>query len=300
LQARTSLTTSLRALSRRQVVASGCIDIIARWAILVILASIVSLLVNAPIWPPSLEMAPILLLLWIYGLFNLFATIALVGPKLKGLLNIGFIVDIVFISLLTYLSHDPRDLFYPLYLLPLVSASFRLRPFSSLLTGVFAAALYILAYLLARIGPNNGTPPYELLALIGLSMRVIALVYLPWLISILVERWTVGSRHPQSLLKGKQRDARSEGITYRDQMRSLHEVAAKLSATTNEQSILDTTLMEVHHLVPYTRALVLLSTNEPDELKISASYGLGETDQGKRVVADGKIRQVLHSSDAVC
>jgi signal transduction histidine kinase len=284
--------------TRWQLLGGDRFYIAARWAVVVLLALIGSLLVKAPLWPPSLAMPPILLLIWGYGLYNLLATIALIVPTLSGLLNIAFIVDIIFISLFTYVSHDPRDLFYPLYLLPLVSASFRLRPISSLLTGFFAAGLYVVAYLIARIGPNNGTPPYELLALLGLSLRVIALVCIPWLTGSLAERWTTNNRLSVALAERKQQEALNEANAYRDQMRSLYEVAYTLSTTMNYQSVLDTALTESRKLVPHRCALVLLSTGEPDELFIAASFGLRDGDQLQRLqLGTGQIGQVLRSSD---
>ncbi len=284
--------------TRWQLLGGDRFYIAARWAVLVLLALIGSLLVKAPIWPPSLAMPPILLLIWGYGLFNLLATIALIAPILSGLLNVAFIVDIIFISLFTYFSHDPRDLFYPLYLLPLVSASFRLRPISSLLTGFFAAGVYVVAYLLARIGPNNGTPPYELLALLGLLLKVIALLCIPWLTGGLAERWTANNRLSVALAERKQQEALNEANAYRDQMRSLYEVAYTLSTTMNYQSVLDTALTESRKLVPHTCGLVLLSTGEPDELYIAASFGIRNTDQSQRLqLGAGQIGQVLRSSD---
>jgi signal transduction histidine kinase len=273
--------------------------IATRWAVVLLLAIIGLLLVPAPIWPPSLSMPPLLLLIWSYGLFNLLASIALFLPILSGLLNIAFVVDIIFISLFTYLSHDPRDLFYPLYLLPLVSASFRLRSFSSLLTGFFAAGLYVVAYLLARVGPNNGTPPYELLALLGVGLRVIALICIPWLTGSLAERWTANNRLSVALAEQKQHAALDEANAYRDQMRSLYEVAYTLSTTMNYQSVLDTALAESRKLVPHTCGLVLLSTGEPDELYVAAAFGAREGDLSQRVqLGSGQVGQVLHSSDA--
>ena len=127
----------------------------ARWAVLVLVAVISSLLVEQPLWPFSLDMPPILQLVWAYALFNLLAWVALFVPALGALLNVAFLIDIIFISLFTYFSKDPRDLFYPLYLLPLVSAAFRLRPSGSLLAGVVAAMAYVTAYLLARPAPAD-------------------------------------------------------------------------------------------------------------------------------------------------
>ena len=285
--------------TRWQMLGGDRFYIAARWAVLLLLALIGSLLAHAPLWPLSLSMPPLLLLIWAYGLFNLLATIALLLPIFSVVLNVAFVVDILFISLFTYFSHDPRDLFYPLYLLPLVSASFRLRPLSSLLTGFFAAGLYVAAYLLARVGPNNGTPPNELLALIGLSLRVIALICIPWLTGSLAERWTANNRMSVVVAERKQQAAFDEANAYRDQMRSLYEVAYTLSTTLNYQSVLDTALAESRKLVPHTCSLVLLSTGQPDELYVAAAYGARESDRAARVqLGTGQIGQALRASDA--
>jgi signal transduction histidine kinase len=243
-------------------------------------------------------MNPILRLVWAYALFNLLATLALFIPALGALLNIAFLVDIVFISLFTYFSQDPRDLFYPLYLLPLVSAAFRLRPSVSLLAGVVAAGGYVTAYLLARIGPGNGTPPYDALGLVGLLLRAIALVCIPWLTSGLAERWTSNNRLSVALAEQKHQEALEEANAYRDQMRSLYEVAYTLSTTMNYQSVLDAALSESRKLVPYTCGLVLLSTGSPDELYIAAAAGLNEIDKQQHIQLDtGRIGQALRSGD---
>ena len=257
-----------------------------------------SLLARQSLWPPALAMNPILQLVWAYALFNLLASLALFVPALGALLNMAFLVDIVFISLFTYFSKDPRDLFYPLYLLPLVSAAFRLRPSVSLLAGVVAAGAYVTAYLLARIGPGNGTPPYDALSLVGLLLRAIALVCIPWLTSSLAERWTSSNRLSVALAEQKHQDALGEANAYRDQMRSLYEVAYTLSTTMNYQSVLDAALSESRKLVPYTCGLVLLSTGSPDELYIAAAAGLSETDKQQHIQLDmGRIGQALRSGD---
>jgi signal transduction histidine kinase len=272
--------------------------IVARWAVLALLVIIGRLLAGRSLWPPSPAMNPVLLLVWCYGLFNLLATLALFFPQLSILLNLAFLLDIVFISLFTFFSHDPRDLFYPLYLLPLVSAAFRLRPSASLLTGVVAAAAYITAFLLARVGPNNGTPPYDALGLVGLLLRAAALVCIPWLTSGLAERWTTTNRLSVALAERKRQDALSEANAYRDQMRSLYEVAYTLSTTMNYQSVLDAALSESRKLVPYSCGLVLLSTGRPDELYIAAAAGINDGDQQQRIQLDvGRIGQALRSGD---
>lgn len=105
---------------RWQLLGGDRFYIAARWGVFVLLVLIGWLLAQQPLWPITPSMSPILLLVWVYGLFNLAMTVALVVPTLNGLLNGAFIADILFISLFTYFSHDPRDLYYPLYLLPLV------------------------------------------------------------------------------------------------------------------------------------------------------------------------------------
>jgi signal transduction histidine kinase len=272
--------------------------IAARWAMLALLGVIGSLLAGQPLWPLSPSTDPILLLVWGYALFNLLASLALFAPRLGGLLNLAFLADIIFISLFTYFSQDPRDLFYPLYLLPLVSAAFRLRPSVSLLTGVVAAAAYVMAYMLARIGPDNGTPPYDTLSLVGLLLRATALVCIPWLTSGLAERWTSNNRLSVALAERKQQDALGEANAYRDQMRSLYEVAYTLSTTMNYQSVLDAALSESRKLVPYTCGVVLLSTGAADELYIAAAAGVSEPDKQRRLQLDtGRIGQALRSGD---
>ena len=296
-----SPTTSVAPVSshaRWQMLSGDRFYIAARWATLALLAVIGSLLARQSLWPPALAMNPILQLVWAYALFNLLASLALFVPALGALLNMAFLVDIVFISLFTYFSKDPRDLFYPLYLLPLVSAAFRLRPSVSLLAGVVAAGAYVTAYLLARIGPGNGTPPYDALSLVGLLLRAIALVCIPWLTSSLAERWTSSNRLSVALAEQKHQDALGEANAYRDQMRSLYEVAYTLSTTMNYQSVLDAALSESRKLVPYTCGLVLLSTGSPDELYIAAAAGLSETDKQQHIQLDmGRIGQALRSGD---
>src|SRR3954471_16770423 len=105
----------------------------ARWGILLLLLAISGLLINERIWPPAPTMHPFLLLIWVYALFNLVTTLALFVPPLGGVLNITFVADIIFITLLTFFSGSSYDIFYPLYLLPLVGAAIRMRSNGGLL-----------------------------------------------------------------------------------------------------------------------------------------------------------------------
>jgi signal transduction histidine kinase len=300
----TTTATPTAARARWQLLSGDRFYIAARWAAVGLLALIATLLTKQSLLPIYSGMPPLLLLAWGYALFNLLATVALFVPALGVLLNLAFVVDIVFISLFTAIGrspepgNDPGDLFYPLYLLPLVSAAFRLRPAASLVTGAGAAVAYVVAYLFARYGPNNGRIPTEALPLLGLLLRSVALVCIPWLTSALAERWTESNRLSVALAEQKQQDALHEANAYRDQMRSLYEVAYTLSTTMNYQSVLDTALIESRKLVPHSTALVLLSTGQADELFVAAGYGLREGDQQKRLLlSDGQVGQALRSPD---
>jgi signal transduction histidine kinase len=274
----------------------------ARWAVLVLLIVTGGLLANQPLWPPSPAMSPILLLVWGYALFNLLATFALFLPALGPVLNLAFVVDIAFFTLFTFfnpgVNADARDLFFPLYFLPLVSASFRLRPSASLLIGLVAAGAYVIAYLIARVGPGNGPPPRDALGLVALLLRGASLVCIPWLTGGLAERWTATNRLSVALAEQKRQDALNEANAYRDQMRSLYEVAYTLSTTMNYQSVLDAALFESRKLVPHVCGMVLLSTGNQDELYVAAAYGIREGDHTRRIqIGAGRIGQALRSAE---
>ena len=155
----------------------------ARWAVLILLIATSGLITGQPFWPPVRPIPPFQLLIWGYVLFNVLATLALFLPALGGLLSIAFLVDIVFVTLLTLFSQSTHDLFYPLYFLPLVGTAMRLRPSHGLVAGLIAAGAYVGAYLLARAGPDNGRPPRDAIELVALALRGMVLAAVPWLAS---------------------------------------------------------------------------------------------------------------------
>jgi signal transduction histidine kinase len=270
----------------------------ARWGVLLLLLATSGLLTSQPVWPPGPAMHPFLLLIWMYALFNLITTLALFLPPLGGVLSIAFAADIIFISLLIFFSGNTREIFYPLYLLPLVGAAVRMRPAGGLLIGLFAACAYMGAYLLPRIGPDNGRPPRDALDLVAMGLRCMILVAIPWLTSGLTERWGVANRRSVVLAEKQTEHAWSEANIYRDQMRALYEVAYTLSTTMNYQSVLNVALTEGRKLVPYVSGLVLLSTGQPDELYVAASHGVGTNDATQRInVSKGRLAQMLRASD---
>jgi signal transduction histidine kinase len=208
------------------------------------------------------------------------------------------VVDIAFITLLTFFNQDPRDIFFPLYLLPLVSAAFRLTTRASIATGALTAAAYVAAYLLARVGANNGSPPYDTLGLMSLVLKSAALVFVPWITGGMAERWSSSNRQSVALAEQERLDALNEANAYRDQMRALYEVAYTLSVTGNYQNVLNAALTESRKLVPHTSSMVLLSTGEADTLFVAASHNLSGADQSARlVVSRSTVGQVLRQGE---
>lgn len=271
---------------------------VARWGVVVLLFGVVGLASKQPIWPPFVSTHPFDRLAWAYVAFSLVASAALFVPALRPVLSWAFAVDIAVITLLTLLSQDPGDIFYPLYLLPLVSAAFRLSPRASLLTGVLTAVAYVAASLLARVDPSSSAPD-GLLGLMSLLLRAAALVFIPWITGGMAERWSSSNRQSVALAEQHRLDALSEANAYRDQMRALYEVAYTLSTTGNYQNVLGAALAESRKLVPHTSSMVLLSSGEPDTLVVAASYNLPEADRAARlVVGKGALGQTLRQGDA--
>lgn len=275
---------------------------LTRWIALALLIAISRLLTNEPIWPPLASSSPITLLVWGYTLFSLLTTAALFVHALGSLLRVAFAVDIAVITLLTYfnLNKDQPGLFYPLYVLPLVSIAMRMRPSRGVLTGLLTALAYAAASVGARIGADNGSIPRDTLGIVAISLQGAALVFIPWLTSGLAERWHAANRRSIALAEQKTQDALGEANAYRDQMRALYEVAYTLSTTMNYQSVLDSALIESRRLVPHSCSLVLLSTGQPDELYVAAGYGLREADFTSHVrVGLGRVGQALRAAEPV-
>lgn len=283
----------------RQMLEGDRFYAIGRWGVVLLMFGVISIVSEQPIWPPLTTGSPFEPVTWAYALFSVVATAALILPRLGRLLDWAFVIDIAFITTLTFLNRDSRDLFYPLYLLPLVSAAFRFSPPASLLTGFLTAGSYMAAYLLARIGANNGSPPTDTLGIVSLLLRAAALVFIPWITGGMAERWSTSNRQSVALAEQQRLDALGEANDYRDQMRALYEVAYTLSTTANYENVLNAALSESRKLVPHTSSLVLLSSGEPNTLFVAASYNLDDADRAaKVVVARGTIGQLLRNGEA--
>jgi signal transduction histidine kinase len=270
---------------------------LARWLTLVLLLSVTQVLTGAALWPFSLSSHPLAIVLWSYGAFSLIATLALVIPPAAPLLSLAYLADITFISLMTFFGGDQTAIFFPLYLLPLINAAIRQPPNVSLLSGIVAAVFYITAL----IGWQRILAPeavFTQLDYAALGLRALMLIFLPWLTSGLTERWSENNRQSVVLAQQQADQALTEARAYRDQMRSLYEVAYTLSTTSDYRQVLDAALRESRKLVPFTAGCVLLSSGNGDELYVAASQSFSVADQTRRVAGlHGALAHALRSPE---
>lgn len=269
----------------------------ARWLIIVLLFAISRLLTDAPLWPITMESSPTVIVLWAYAIFGLITTVALFIPAFNSLLSLAYLFDIAFISLLTLLNGEEHVIFFPLYLLPLISAAIRQPPAVSLLSGVVASVFYIAALLiwLQVLGSNMELEPLDF---VSLGLRVVTLTFVPWLTSGLAERWSANNRRSVEVAQQQSDQALRDAHAYRDQMRSLYEVAYALSTTMDYRYVLESTLRESRKLVPYAAGMVLLSSGQPDELYVAVGESLDVGDLNRTIrIGKGDLGAALRSPD---
>ncbi len=273
--------------------------IIARWMVIGLLFVISPLITGESIIAISAVRHPDSLLIWFYALFNLVASLALVIRPLAFINRTAFFVDIILITLLTYFDQSGTDLFYPLYFLPLIGAGMQISGRRGLVLGCLAAAGYIAAFVALRIGIDTGLMSNPL-QIVAVGLRCMTLILIPWLTGGLAGRSGTVNRRRVVEAQQETRRAAFEAYTYREQTKALYEVAYTLSATVNYQSVLDVMLTECHKLVPYTTALALLSTGEPDELYVAAAVGLPESEKTLRpIITASPIGKALRSGDPI-
>ncbi len=294
----TTTSTTANALgSRWQMLGGDRFYTFARWLIILLLFAISSLLTNAPLWPITATSSPTVIVLWAYMLFGLLATVALFVPLFSPLLNLAYLFDIGFISLLTLLNGEKHVIFFPLYLLPLISAAIRQPPAVSLLSGIVASVFYIAAIGISQ-SVLHRTETFAAIDYVSLGLRVLTLSFVPWLTSGLAERWSANNRASVMAAQQQSEQALRDAQSYRDQMRSLYEVAYALSTTMDYRYVLESTLRESRKLVPYTAGMVLLSSGQPDELYVAVSESLQIGDQNRPIkIGKGNIVAALRSAD---
>lgn len=272
---------------------------LTRWVTIILLFVVSQFLTDNGIWPVTLESEPLTIIVWAYAAFSLIATIALFIPFTSQLLSLAYLIDLVFISLMAFFAGQHIEIFLPLYLLPLINAAIRQSSAVSLLSGVVAAVFYVAAFMgWRRILAEEVV--ITLLDYVTVGLHALTLSYLPWLTSGLAERWIENNRQSVVFAEQQAEEALTEARAYRDQSRSLYEVAYALSTTMDYRNVLETALRESRKLVPYTCGFVLLSSGQPDELFVAASQSVGIADQARRIrVNGGRLSQALRAEAQV-
>jgi signal transduction histidine kinase len=268
----------------------------ARWLTVLLLFPVTQFLTGQTIWPVSTASPPLVIVLWAYIGFSLLTTVALFIPGTAALLGLAYLVDLMFISLMAFFGGEQVVIFFPLYLLPLINAAIRQPPAVSLLSGIVAAVFYLAAF----IGWRRLLAQDALLTLldyVALGLRGLTLSFVPWITSGLAERWSENNRQSVVDARRQAEQALTEARAYRDQMRSLYEVAYTLSTTVDYRQVLEATLRESRRLVPFTAGFVLLSAGQPDELYVAASQSLSVADQARRVRVGRGLAAALRSPE---
>jgi signal transduction histidine kinase len=270
---------------------------LARWLTILLLFAITRYFTDSAIWPLSMTSAPSVVILWAYAAFSLLATLAVLLPGTGQLLSMAYLIDISFISLMAFFSGDQFVIFFPLYLLPLINAAIRQSPGVSLLSGIVAAIFYTVAF----IGSRHYIDQRDLINLeyVALGLRGLILSFVPWMTSGLAERWSENNRQSVALAERQSEQALIEARAYRDQMRSLYEVAYALSTTMDYRNVLEAALRESRRLVPYTCGFVLLSSGQEDELYVAAGQNLSVADQARKLmVTRSGLADILRATEA--
>ncbi|NTW03390.1 MAG: GAF domain-containing protein, partial [Oscillochloris sp.] len=270
---------------------------LVRWVTILVLFAITSFIAHTPIWPISVESEPLVVMLWAYAAFSLLASLAAFLPGIGQVLSLAYLVDIGFISLMTFFGGDPFAIFFPLYLLPLINAAIRLPPAVSLLSGIGAALFYTLAFIGSRYLIADRV--VENIEYVALGLRGLILSLVPWMTSGLAERWSESNRQSVAVAQRQSEQALIEARAYRDQMRSLYEVAYSLSTTMDYRHVLEAALRESRRLVPYNCGFVLLSSGQEDELYVAASQSLSISDQTRKLtLSRNGLADILRATEA--
>lgn len=299
MKATTTATTpanSVKGMSSLSMLGGERFYTFARWLSIVLLFPVAQFLTDQPAWPIGTDSHPLIIVLWAYVGFSLLATVALLIPGTVTLLSLAFIVDLMFISLMAFFGGEQVVIFFPLYLLPLINAAIRQPPAVSLLTGIVAAVFYIAAFIgWRRLLAQEAV--LTLLDYVALGLRGLTLTFVPWITSGLAERWAENNRQSVVAARRQAEQALVEARAYRDQMRSLYEVAYTLSTTVDYRQVLEATLRESRKLAPFSVGFVLLSAGSPDELYVAASQSLSVSDQARRVKVGRGLATALRSTD---
>jgi signal transduction histidine kinase len=253
--------------------------------ILVVLVDFAIMISQVSLWPLSLEGNLLPLVIVGYAIFCLVMTGVLFVPPLRGLLHVGYAVDILIITLAAFFSGDSSAIFFPLYLLPLLGVALRYGSLTGLLSGFFSA----LCYLAAAFGAGSlfaaGFDTLTVADYLSFGLQALLLIGAPWLVSSLAASWSQTNRQRVAQAEEQVEQARQETQVIRDQVQSLFTVASSLTTTIRGEHVLDVLFREVKKLVPYTAGMALLpkERDNRNHLVVASGEGLSLVDPGLTV-----------------
>ncbi len=276
--------------SRLQTLAGEKLFAIYRWVILIVLLGITSVISQTPLWVAPLENIPVLVL-GTYVVASIILTVAVFVPFMYNLLKAAMMIDITFLALFILFSGQKGTLFYPVFVFPLIGFAVRQKRIANVITGGTTAIAFVGAALIGHyiIGQSSTSPHY---ALIGLTAFVLAL--LPVLTGSIVEQWSAINQQSINAAWKKARQ-QSEHVQHEVHMshereQLLYHVAssfARMSDSSPKQTaVLDAMLKHSQQLVPYTHAIILLKSNDPDkpnELHVETGFAMNPGDPDKTI-----------------
>ncbi|WP_298402936.1 ATP-binding protein [uncultured Chloroflexus sp.] len=269
----------------------------ARWVMIILLGVVTQFLTNGSLWPINGALEALDLIFWLYAGFALIFTLLAFVPPAAGLVSLSYLFDIAFISLMAFLGGERVVIFFPLYLVPLTYAAIR----QPLHIGVLSGALAAVAYIAAFIGWRRLIAPEALMTMldyVALALRGLTLAIVPWVTGNLAERQSETNRYRVAQAQQEAERALQEANVYRDQMRSLYQVALALGSTADYRQVLDALLRESRKIVPYRAGVVLLSSGQPNELYVAFGSNLAPGDLNRTLQMDAGLAVALRANTA--
>lgn len=290
-------SSSQRATSAWSLLGGERFYAMARWVMIILLGVVTQFLTNGSLWPINGDLEALDVIFWLYAGFALLFTLLAFVPPAVGLVNLSYLFDIAFISLMAFLGGERIVIFFPLYLVPLTYAAIR----QPLYIGVLSGALAAVAYMAAFIGWRRLIAPEALITMldyVALALRGLTLAIVPWVTGNLAERQSEANRYRVAQAQQEAERALQEANTYRDQMRSLYQVALALGSTADYRQVLDALLRESRKIVPYRAGVVLLSSGQPNELYVAFGSNLALGDLNRTLQMDAGLAAALRAKTA--
>jgi signal transduction histidine kinase len=283
---------SASATTRRRVPPGEKLYTIVRWGFVLLLLYQVSRIADMPPWEIPLT-DPMMLVLITYGVVSLLLTIGLLLPVLTKLHSASPFIDLLFLVLVGLFAQTDAVRLLPFYLFPLLGLAIR-QKFAAVIATSASAALLFAASGVAGVYIGNAAEEMPTYALNQLLPAALLLLFLPTVMSSLVERWSSANRQSIEAAHQAAQQQAEQAQQQVDQawgwVHLLYEVATKLAtiadSTPGQKQVLNTALEECQRLIPYTHAIVLIKSDDAEksnELSVEAGQALNPRDLGSTI-----------------